>query len=169
VSLEADEVMTMARVLVAYASKRGSTAEIASWIADALRVEGHQIDLASARDVTDVRGYDAVILGGALYNRRWPRAGRVFARRYRATLQATTVWLFSSGPLDPVTDDVAATAAVAKIAARIGAVGHVTFGGRLAPDATGFPASAMAKRMAGDHRDPGRVRAWAKTIASQLG
>ncbi|MBO3753202.1 hypothetical protein J5X84_44850 [Streptosporangiaceae bacterium NEAU-GS5] len=37
------------------------------------------------------------------------------------------------------------------------------------PDAKGFPASAMAKRMAGDHRDPERIRAWAKTIASQLG
>ncbi|MBO3753212.1 flavodoxin [Streptosporangiaceae bacterium NEAU-GS5] len=159
----------MARVLVAYASKRGSTAEIASWIADALRTEGHQVDLASVTSVTDARGYDAIILGGALYNRRWPLKGRFFTRRHRATLQATTVWLFSSGPLDPVTEDIAATPAVARIAERVGAAGHITFGGRLAPDATGFPASAMAKRMAGDHRDPERVRAWAKTIASQLG
>src|SRR4051794_26958043 len=107
--------MTMARALVAYASKGGSTAGIASWVADALRAEGHQADLASARDVTDVRDYDAVILGAALYTRRWPRAGRAFARRHRATLQSTTVWLFSSGPLDPVTDDIAPTAVVAKI------------------------------------------------------
>jgi menaquinone-dependent protoporphyrinogen oxidase len=68
-----------------------------------------------------------------------------------------------------VTDDIAATPSVTKIAARIGAAGHVTFGGRLAPDATGFPASSMAKIMAGDYRDAERVRAWAKTIASQLG
>jgi menaquinone-dependent protoporphyrinogen oxidase len=51
---------------------------------------------------------------------------------------------------------------------RIGARGHVTFGGRLSPDAKGFPASAMAKKNAGDWRDPKQVRAWAHQLASEL-
>ena len=51
---------------------------------------------------------------------------------------------------------------------RTGARGHATFGGRLSPDASGFPASAMAKKQAGDWRDPAQVRAWALLIARQL-
>jgi menaquinone-dependent protoporphyrinogen oxidase len=45
---------------------------------------------------------------------------------------------------------------------------HATFGGRLLPDAKGFPASAMAKKRAGDWRDAGHVTQWTQTIASQL-
>jgi hypothetical protein len=48
---------------------------------------------------------------------------------------------------------------------RVGAVGHATFGGRLSPDAHGFPASARAKTRAGDWRNPARIRAWAVDIA----
>ncbi len=51
---------------------------------------------------------------------------------------------------------------------RVGAVGHTTFGGRLTPDAKGFPASAMAKKMAGDWRDEESVTLWAKAIAASL-
>jgi menaquinone-dependent protoporphyrinogen oxidase len=51
---------------------------------------------------------------------------------------------------------------------RVGARSHVTLGGRLAPDAKGFPASAMAKKRAGDWRDAAQVQAWAGSIASQL-
>jgi hypothetical protein len=51
---------------------------------------------------------------------------------------------------------------------RVGALGHVTFGGRLTPDARGFPASAMAKKRSGDWRNPSRIRAWAADIACAL-
>ena len=40
------------------------------------------------------------------------------------------------------------TSQVRKLAAAVGARSHVTFAGRLTPDAKGFPASAMAKRSA---------------------
>jgi len=51
---------------------------------------------------------------------------------------------------------------------RVNARGHVTFGGRLSPDATGFSARSMAKEHSVDWRDPAQVEAWAKTVASQL-
>ena len=50
----------------------------------------------------------------------------------------------------------------------VSARGHVTFGGRLTPDAQGFPASAMAKNKAGDWRDPEHVRSWARAIVADL-
>jgi menaquinone-dependent protoporphyrinogen oxidase len=51
---------------------------------------------------------------------------------------------------------------------RIGARGHVTFGGRLARDASGVIAQAMAKTRNGDWRNPERVRAWADELAQML-
>ncbi|MCT9931201.1 flavodoxin domain-containing protein [Planotetraspora sp. A-T 1434] len=161
----------MARVLVAYGSKRGSTAEIAEWIGAALREEGHQVDVLSADAAVDARGYDAVILGGAVYMGSWHRDARRFARRHEKTLQSSSVWMFSSGPLDRSAEekDIPPVRKAAKWMARLGAIGHMTFGGRLAADARGFPASAMARTMAGDFRNPEQVRAWAKSVAGQLG
>ena len=55
-----------ARVLVAYASKMGSTAEIAESIAATLRAAGLDATAQSVRVVTDLTAFDAVILGSAL-------------------------------------------------------------------------------------------------------
>ncbi|MEV0973634.1 flavodoxin domain-containing protein [Microtetraspora glauca] len=161
----------MARVLVAYGSKRGSTAEIAEWIGQTLREEGHQVDVLAAGAARDARGYDAVILGGGLYARRWHRDVQRFARRHATTLRAVSVWLFSSGPLDhsAVERDIPPTPNVARWSARLEALGHATFGGRLAEDAAGFPASSMARTMAGDFRDRAHIEAWAKAVAAELG
>jgi hypothetical protein len=51
---------------------------------------------------------------------------------------------------------------------RIGALGHVTFGGRLEPTATGFAAAAMAREHAGDFRDPQQILAFADDVAREL-
>jgi menaquinone-dependent protoporphyrinogen oxidase len=80
------------------------------------------------------------------------------------------VYLFSSGPLDDSASsgDIPPVKGVKALMERVGAQGHVTFGGRLAPDARGFPANAMAKKLAGDWRDPAQVRDWTLIVASQL-
>ena len=63
------------KILVAHASKHGSTPEIAAAIARILSSEGADVDLLTARDVTAVDQYDAVIIGSAAY------MGRCFAIR----------------------------------------------------------------------------------------
>src|SRR5690242_3027764 len=96
--------MSTPRVLVSYASKNGSTAEIAGWVASTLRDANLAVDLFDAADVTDVRPYDAVVLGAAVYAGRWPRSARRFVSRHSRELQSRPVWLFSSGPLDHTAD-----------------------------------------------------------------
>jgi menaquinone-dependent protoporphyrinogen oxidase len=157
-------------VLVAYGSKRGSTGEIAEAIGEELRAAGCTATVRAADTVLDLDGYDAVVLGGSLYMMRWHPDSRRFARRYSATLKRLPVWLFSSGPLDHSAEnkEIAPVGFVAKLAAEIGARGHATFGGRLAPDASGFIAGSMAKKMAGDYRDWEGIRAWARQIAGAL-
>jgi menaquinone-dependent protoporphyrinogen oxidase len=162
-----DRVM---RVLVTWGSRRGGTAGIGQVIADALRARGVDVVAAPVAEVREVEPFDAAIIGGALYANRWHAGARRFINRHAKGLRRIPVWLFSSGPLDDAADRtvIPATTEVAVLAERIGARRHVTFGGRLAPNAKGFPASAMAKTRSGDWRNPDRARAWAAEIADVL-
>jgi menaquinone-dependent protoporphyrinogen oxidase len=146
----------MMRVLVTYGTKMGGTAGIAELVGDALSAAGLQVDVRSAGERADIGAYDAVIVGGALYNHRWHRHARRFVKRHTDLLRTRPVWLFSSGPRDDsaATGGIEPVAQVQQLLQRVRARGHVTFGGRLACDAKGFPASSMAKTRAGDWRDP---------------
>jgi menaquinone-dependent protoporphyrinogen oxidase len=158
------------RVLVTYGSKMGGTAGLADMVGDALRQHGYDVDVAPADTMPSPAGYDAAVIGGALYAARWHRDARRFVARNRQALGAMPVWLFSSGPLDDsaTTKDIPPVGYVRKAMTRIGARGHATFGGRLPTDPPGFMARAMAKKLAGDWRDPTPVRRWVDEIAAHL-
>ncbi|MGO8767421.1 flavodoxin domain-containing protein [Mycobacterium sp.] len=158
------------RVLASFGSKRGGTAGLAAMIGDALTEAGCDVAVSPAKDAGDVAGVDAVIVAGALYANGWHRHARRFVRRNASALRELPVWLVSSGPLDGSAEerDIPPTAQVAKLASRVGARGHVTIGGRLEPDAKGFPASAMAKTRAGDWRSPAHVRRWVTSVVAEL-
>jgi len=106
----------------------------------------------------------------AAAGRAWNRDARRLVRRHAKALRERPVWLLSSGPLDDSAraGTLPPVPRVARLAAMVGARGTVTFGGRLAADAKGFPASAMAKTRAGDWRDPGQVTEFADLVSSAL-
>ena len=160
----------MTRILVAFGSKRGGTAGLAAMIGDALTEAGCEATVLPARDVRELVGFDAVIAAGALYANRWHRAARRFVRRHAEALRRLPVWLVSTGPLDDTATqrDIEPTRQVQKMLTKVGARGHVTFGGRLSPDAKGFPASVMAKNKAGDWRDAANVQRWVSSVVEQV-
>ncbi len=158
------------RVLVTFGSRRGGTEGLAYMVADGLRAAGLEADVLPAEMAHDISGYDAIIVGGALYAFRWHRAARRFVRKHAADLRARPTYFFSSGPLDDSasTGDIPPVSGVSMLMERAGARGHATFSGRLSPYARGIPAAAMAKKTAGDWRDEAQVRSWATEIARQL-
>ena len=158
------------RVLITCASKRGGTEGIGQMLGERLREEHYEVDVLPPGDVKGLDTYDAVIVGGALYANRWPKAARRFVKRHSADLSRRPTYFFSSGPLDDSASagDIPPVTGVVALMTSVGARGHVTFGGRLLPDAKGFPASAIAKTRSGDWRDAERVRTWAKSIATEL-
>lgn len=165
----------MSRTLVAYAGRMGGTEGIAAAVADELRRAGIEVDLRPATQVRSVDGYDAVVLGSALYAGRWQRPARTLLKRMvrgRHLADPVRVWLFHSGPLgtDRATAAVPAPSRVAAYAIALGADQPTTFGGRLEPaTARGFLARRMAAgEMAGDYRDFAQITAWAADIAAQL-
>jgi menaquinone-dependent protoporphyrinogen oxidase len=158
------------RVLVSWGSKLGGTEGIARIIGEEIERGGSEVVLLSAAELQNVRGYDAAVIGGALYANRWhPAAYRLVTRNVTA-LRHIPVWLFSSGPLDASADSgtMPPPTQVAVLMERIGAQGHAMFGGRMPADAKGFPAAAMAKKSSGDWRNPDRITGWAADIAQLL-
>ncbi|MET9392958.1 flavodoxin domain-containing protein [Streptomyces sp. NPDC006624] len=159
------------QVLVAYGSTNGSTAQIAEHIGEILAKEGLAVAVRPASEVTDLRPYGAVVLGGGLYAGRWQRDARRFARRHRKALADRPVWLFSSGPLDPSASerDIPPAPGVRRIADRIDARGHVTFGGRLEGEVKGRVARMIVNSgKGGDFRDFEQISRWAAMVAGDL-
>lgn len=158
-----------ARVLVVFASKLGSNAEIAEVIAETLRAEGCQATARSVREIAALDDWDAVVLGSAIYAAHWQRDARRFIHRHREALSRRPLWLFSSGPLDAklARADLPITEHGAEITAGLGARGHRTFGGRLRPDADIDP-QVVHTHPIGDFRDWGAIRAYGREIGAAL-
>ncbi len=85
------------RVLVSYASRFGSTREVAIRIADRLRAQGHDVSVRPADEDVTVAGYDAVVLGSGVYDGSWTTDATALVRRQTTALAGKPVWLFSLG------------------------------------------------------------------------
>ena len=105
VGVAARDPRSVTNVLVAYASKRGSSAEIAEAIAESLRQSGLSVDCVEAGEVSSVASYDAVVLGSAVYIKRWRGDAKRFLRKHDKELSQRPLWEFSSGPVgDPASE-----------------------------------------------------------------
>ncbi len=86
------------RILVAYATKYGSTGEVAERIGAKLSDRGLTVDVEPASKVTDLSGYSAVVLGAPYYIGKMLKDATAFLDRHQATLQGMPVALFALGP-----------------------------------------------------------------------
>ena len=161
-------------VLVAYASKRGSTAEIAETVAATLRREGLGVCLEPAGGVGSLERFDAVVLGSAVYMKRWPGDARHFLKKHRKALRQMPFWVFNSGPVgDPARNDQA-WMEPPKLAEKVEALdgrGHVVFGGCVPAEPRGRVERAMVEGIPKEYRDRrdwDEIRAWAKQVAADL-
>lgn len=87
------------RILVAYASKHGMTAEIAGKIGDTLRKSGLQVDVLPVKKVKSPAAYKAVVVGSAVYIGMWRKEIVKFLQENEKLLSERPLWIFSSGPL----------------------------------------------------------------------
>jgi menaquinone-dependent protoporphyrinogen oxidase len=160
------------KVLVAAASKHGATQEIAEAIGRTLNAEGVHASVAANVDADDPAGYDAVVLGSAVYMGHWLEAATKFVESHGTTLSNRPAWLFSSGPIgDPPRPNEPQAVNVADLVSKTQAKGHKLFAGKLDKGKLSFGERAvmLAFRAAeGDYRDWGEVEAWARTIAGEL-
>jgi menaquinone-dependent protoporphyrinogen oxidase len=162
-------------ILVAAASKHGSTTEIArdigATLLAALEGDATTVDVRAAEEVTAVDDYDAVVLGSAVYMGHWLEPARRLVDKHGAALAARPTWLFSSGPVgDPPKPDEEPVDVAALVAAT-DARGHQVFAGKLDRDRLGFAERAVMialRAPQGDFRDWAAIRAWTSGIAAEL-
>jgi len=88
------------KVLVGYATKYGSTQEVASVIADVLREGEHSVDLLALREVNSLEEYSAVVVGAPFYMFKWLKDARKFLSRNQKALELVPVAVFALGPTD---------------------------------------------------------------------
>lgn len=162
------------KVLVAYASKRGSTAEIAETVAATLRRGGLEVSLCPVDEVESLDPFDAVVVGSAVYMKRWRGDARHFLKKHRKTLRKMPFWVFSSGPVgDPASDNpdwMESPKFVAKLE-EMGVREHVVFGGSVPREPQGFMEKAMVDGTPEEYRDRrdwGQIRSWAEGVAGAL-
>lgn len=155
------------KLLVTYASVHGSTAEIARAVALTLRRAEIDVDVVPARQVQDVRGYDSVVLGSAVYGGQWCREAVSFLDVFAPDLACRRLWLFQSGPLGRSAQHITKSLPldVSLLAECLDVRGCATFGGRLDPGAHGPMARLLCRAgLAQDYRDFGEIRAWADEV-----
>ncbi len=157
-------------LLVAYATKHGSTREVAEAVAGTLAEQGFCVDLRAATAVDGVAGYGAFVVGGALYTGRWHRDAVALVRRLAHDAPGVPVALFALGPRTLAPEELARSEAQLRHSLRrVSALLPVAlrvFGGVVRPDALRFPFSRMP---ASDARDWDAVESWARELALRFG
>jgi menaquinone-dependent protoporphyrinogen oxidase len=154
------------RLLVAYATKHGSTIEVAEAIASALRDRGHEVDVERASDVRGLEGYTAVVLGGALYMGHWHEEAARFLKRYLHALEEIPLAVFAMGPKTLADEEVASSRKqldhALETVPELMPAAVAIFGGVVDPSKLRFPFKHMA---ASDARDWDAIAAWAHDVA----
>jgi len=159
------------KVLVVAASRHGSTAEIARAIEVRLRDRRHDVDILEPTAVDTPEGYDAVIIGSAVYAGSWLKVGREFVETNADALSTKRVWLFSSGPLDDTESDAVSADKIDRLTSATGSLGHHVFAGRLDRSELNRAERLLTKIVHapdGDFRDWDDVTNWADQIADAL-
>jgi menaquinone-dependent protoporphyrinogen oxidase len=175
------------KVLVAYASKYGSTKGIAEFLGEKLRQRGMQVDVQEVGAVRKVANYDAFVIGSAVYMFHWMKEAKQFLSKNSVLLSSRPVWLFSSGPVGTQSKDakgrdlleVSGPKELDDLKALVSPREHRVFFGALdgarLTGTTGFfyrlARRSQAAREAmpeGDFRDWKGIETWASDIAQVL-
>ena len=158
-------------VLIAVASRHGSTREIAEAIAEVLHDSKFEVDVQDPDDVDDLEPYGAVLIGSSVYVGRWAASARAMVDTHAHALTAKPVWLFSSGPVGNPPLPAGDPEEIPALVARLGARGHRTFAGRLDRGGLALAERAVVSLIQaeqGDFRAWAAVQDWAASIAKEL-
>lgn len=165
---------TMNKVLVAYASKCGSTGEVAQAIAQELCAQGMTVDVRRIGEVRDVTEYDAFVIGSAIRMGSWLGEAKQFVEANAAILQAAPTAFFTVHMLNTDDSEESKTnraAYVAPIHALVQPQAEAFFAGKIELGKMSFLDRIISKMMKAqdeDKRDWDEIKAWADQLPLQV-
>lgn len=172
----------MTKVLVAYASAHGSTAEIANAIGGVLKERGLESTVMDVRNVNTISGYDAFVLGSAVHTGSWLPEMKTFVKQFIDTLTKNPIyfWMSCIRVLEQHGEEHALTHyMVPDLTARLNPRLVTALAGRLDLESTDwnerwtlaarYDGVTWPSNFDGDFRDWEVIRAWAGRIADDLG
>ncbi len=157
-------------ILLAYATRYGSTQEVAEAIAAELQQAGLKVKLQPMREVAAVDNYAAIVLGAAIYNAKWHPDAHHFLMQHQEGLSQRTVAIFALGPLN------ASSAAMRNSRHQLDMelakhpwlrpIAIEMFVGKMDPTKLSFLDRLGAR--ASDNRDWDAIRSWSQSLTAQL-
>lgn len=166
--------MTEPRTLIAYATKYGTTKEIAEEIKDILAENGIKSDLINVMEIGTIDAYDAVILGSPVYMGKMLIEARDFCQKYMPYLAGKWVAIFVDGiSCSPPGENSerALFAAIDEMSDFVKPTVKKVFAGSLDPSVLTEADAQIADMVhppVGDFRDHEAIRTWAREIASAI-
>jgi menaquinone-dependent protoporphyrinogen oxidase len=162
------------RILIAYASRHGATAEVAEVISQTLSTNGVKVDLASMTDIESIDGYRAVVVGAPIYSANWMPEATEFVKKHQAALGRVPVACFvlairlrdDSDDIREAVKRAISTERVIMQPVALGLFAGALDYGKLSPIVR---LQAETKKLPeGDFRDWDAIRDWASTLPDLL-
>lgn len=159
-----------ARILVTYASRAGSTTEIAHLIGEGLGARGFAVDVRSIKSRPPVESYQAVFIGSAVRSGRWLPEAVSFVAENQLTLKRVPVAVFTvhlhnrGADLQSITNR---RAYLSQLRPLLRPAAEAYFAGALVPANLSWLERLVARAAhapVGDFRDRDVVRAWAQHV-----
>ncbi len=163
------------KVLIAYATRAGSTTEVAKKIAEVLSAKGFEVEVLPVKKVKSLSPYRAVILGSAIRAAHWLPEAAQFVEDHKTELCGlpTAFFTVSLTMSENTEENVRKVAAfVDPVRALCPPKAEAFFAGKMDAKTLSIPTRMMIKAMKtreGDFRDWDAVSAWAEEAASKLG
>jgi menaquinone-dependent protoporphyrinogen oxidase len=167
-------------ILVAYATRGGSTREVADAVAGTLRTQGFRVEVRPVESIDSILPYSAVVLGAPIYYGHWHKDMLRFLTQHTVALITRPVAIFALGPVQPDPEEMKSARVVVDKALALfqwlTPVAGEVFVGRYDPSALNpferlllkLPGSPLRKISTTDQRDWAAIRAWSETLGSIL-
>jgi menaquinone-dependent protoporphyrinogen oxidase len=162
------------KILVAYASKCGSTGEVAAAIGRTLAQNGVRVDVSPIKQIVDLAGYQAVFIGSAIRVAKWLPEASNFVREQRASLERVPLAYFTvcmTLSEDTPANRAKAAGFIEPVRSMLAPAAEGFFAGRVDPQRLSIIESTMLRMKSvpeGDFRDWGKISVWAQSAYEQI-
>jgi len=158
------------RILITYATRAGSTIEVAAAIGEVIAARGFEVDVKPVKEKPSPDGYQAVLVGSAIRMGNWLPEAIEFIEKNQEMLDQMPVALFTVHMLNRDDDEASRTSRLAylkEVRPLLDSAEEVFFAGKFDLSRLSFldrMISKAVKAVDEDCRDWNRIRGWAQTV-----